>query len=47
MLKMGSPYQAADLMQYKCLIDGGSKINRGWPFRSLSDKLITVKERLV
>lgn len=32
-------------MQHNCLIYGDSKINRGWPFRSLSGETITVKAK--
>jgi DNA-binding transcriptional LysR family regulator len=41
----GAPKQPADLMQHNCLIYGDSKINRGWPFRSLSGETITVKAK--
>lgn len=43
--KWGAPQQPADLMQHNCLIYGDSKINRGWPFRSPSGELITVKAK--
>jgi DNA-binding transcriptional LysR family regulator len=43
--KWGTPSQPADLMQHNCLIYGDSKINRGWPFRTLSGESITVKAK--
>jgi DNA-binding transcriptional LysR family regulator len=43
--KHGTPNQPTDLMQHNCLIYGDSKINRGWPFRSPSGELITVKAK--
>ena len=43
--KCGGPVQPADLIQHNCLIYGDSKINRGWPFRSLSGESITVKAK--
>jgi len=43
--KWGTPSQPADLMQHNCLIYGDSKINRGWPFRTLSGESITIKAK--
>lgn len=43
--KRGEPLQPADLMQHNCLIYGDSKINKGWPFRSPSGELITIKAK--
>lgn len=43
--KHGLPSQPADLMEHNCLIYGDSKSNKGWPFRSPSGELITVKAK--
>jgi DNA-binding transcriptional LysR family regulator len=43
--KQGEPYQPTDLIQHNCLIYADSKINRGWPFRSLCGESIIVKPK--
>ena len=41
--RWGEPDQPVDLLQHNCLIYSDSKINRGWPFRSLSGEATVVK----
>ncbi|UTW47681.1 LysR family transcriptional regulator [Bacterioplanoides sp. SCSIO 12839] len=43
--RFGEPAQPADLLNHNCLIYGDSKVNKGWPFRSFSGEVLTVKTK--